>query len=68
MAETPTPPATLTAAEREANRERINAIRPPQHYLKGPEEPWRAYVHADGYISRGSVEWGPVSIWTRAPG
>ena len=30
---------------------RANATRPPDHYLKGPDEDWRRYVGVDGVIS-----------------
>ena len=32
--------------------ERANTMQPPDHYLKGPEEPWRPFVGVDGPVAR----------------
>jgi hypothetical protein len=48
----PPPPAAPPVAQpREDGAARANATRPPEHYLKQPDEDWRKYVGADGIIT-----------------
>jgi hypothetical protein len=61
----PSAPAPSTIG-RPANATRINQQRPPAHYLK--ESDFIGAMGADGYVSAAGVNWGPVSIWGRAPG
>jgi hypothetical protein len=37
--------------------------RVPQHYLKGPDEPWRPYIGAGGEI-KSTAGWAPPGGWT----
>jgi hypothetical protein len=40
----PAPPLSKSEAELIAQMNRVNAIPPPTHYLRGPAEPWRPYI------------------------
>jgi hypothetical protein len=51
----PPPPRRIETDEEKMAR--VNAVPVPQHYLKGPPEPWRPYVSEDGSIS--------TSPWSR---
>jgi hypothetical protein len=49
----PTEPAAASPPETDIERmNRVNAQRPPAHYLKGPDEPWRPFVNEDGIRTR----------------
>jgi hypothetical protein len=49
----PTEPVAASPPETDIQKmNRVNAQKPPAHYLKGPDEPWRPFVNEDGIISR----------------
>jgi hypothetical protein len=47
----PTEPAAAPETDIQ-KMNRVNAQKPPAHYLRGPDEPWRPFVNEDGIISR----------------
>jgi hypothetical protein len=51
---TPPPPPVLSDVEKMA---RANAVQPPANYLKGPDEPWRAWVDENGIRSSPWRRW-----------
>jgi hypothetical protein len=48
----PTEPAAASPPPPRKTLEEINAQKPPAHYLKGPDEPWRPFVNEEGIIPR----------------